>query len=168
MDREIEITAHNEQTTSTASTPVRPKTPTKSCRSRLEQFKLQLENDVLQLIYQGYTQVQIAAKMKISQPTVSRIWNKQLNNYCRTRQDYNNLRKAQSIKKINEPDLIKNKLWQIENDKKTSPEVKLKALKILTQYDDQRIRDGALRNLYNVCSSEWPIEINDHFNNSLQ
>jgi transcriptional regulator with XRE-family HTH domain len=139
---------------SSASKRGRTKSP---CQTKLNE--LQLLDRVLDFLSQGYSQLEVAKMAGSSQPTVSRIWKKFKEDYCKKLEDRYDLVIDLAITQLYEEKKIKKETWKIINDKKSDNKTRLAAMKQLRQNNVDRTRKGPLELLYQARIHDWRPQI---------
>lgn len=108
---------------------------------------------VFELSMKGYSQMQIAKQLEISQPAVHRDLQEAKDQCGKTRQEYYDLEIEQSLKSIHRKNLISKVLWQLVEDKETSVDQKLRGLSVLAKLDNHNNNPASI--LHNIRSKEW-------------
>jgi len=113
----------------------------------------------------GYSQVQIARQLEISQPTVQRDLQDTKDRFCRTKKEYYDLEIERSLKSIYRKDLISKELWCLVEDKETTPNQKIRSLLILAKLDNRDYDPTTM--LCRLRSKGWEEQENPHLHSII-
>ena len=120
-------------------------------RTKLIHGELRLA--VIELYCKGDSQVAIAKKLKVSQPTISRILTEENKNVARTRKEHQDLKVSEVYKNIQGRNLVRKGLWEIATDKKVDPNTKVRAFIHLDKSYSEP--SGIIDDLKPLRSEEW-------------